>query len=366
MDQSVIEAIAKEKMKAMEETPPVPEFIPTPAPEPPPAEPAAKVTEPAPDPVKPDTPAPPVFDKKDYLRTLAQKAELGDFDDEEAVIGAIRNYREKASKAEENPYANEMLRKGNEYVKQGGDLGFFLQTQSIDVDGLKSNNPDELLFLHKKLTEGSQYGIDDETLRIVVENKYTIDTEKFDFEPADLAARKYERAKAIAEAERFLKDWKVQNEVPPAEIERQKQQRTLEQMAETYRAQLEQAMNGGEITVAGTPIKIEWKDDRGGIHPTAKKVKAAMENPDEFIMQTFSTDGKMFDPKRIRDVAYILSNLDNIGSIIANKGRSAGVEEIIDKVENPSTPGQDARPGSGAKTPYQQALEELAKRTYGR
>lgn len=364
MDPSVIEAIAREKMKDMVAENPEPAPDPTPAP--PPA-PVAQAPEPKAEPQPPATPEPPKpeFDSKTYLRTLAQKAELGDIEDEDRLVSEIRSYREKASKADENPFANEMVQKANEYVRQGGDMQFFLQTQSIDVDGLKSNNPDELLFLHKKLTEGQQYGIDDDTLRTVIEQKFTTDTEKYDIAPEDLATRKYERAKALSEAERYLKDWKVQNQVPQAEVERQKQQRAIEDMAAAYSAQLTEAMTGGEISINGQPIKIEWKDDKGNIHPTAKKVKEAMEDPQGFIMQTFSTDGKMFDAKRIRDVAYILSNLDNIGSILANKGRSAGVEDILDKVENPSTPGQDARPGDGGKTPYQRALEEFAKRQFG-
>jgi hypothetical protein len=303
------------------------------------------------------------FDTKAYLRSIAQKAELGvEPEDDETFVRTLSELREKARKADVDPFANDLMRRANEYVAGEGDINFFLQSQALDVDKLKADNPEELLFLHKKLTDGAETGIDDETLRTVVENKYTIDTDRFDIDPTDLATRKYERAKALSEAERFLKEWQVKNAVPPQEVERRKQEQAVEAQNRLYMERLEKSKGTGEITVAGEKISIPWKDDKGKAHPVAQKVLQAMEDPHGFIMSTFATDG-VLDPAKIRDAAYLLMEKDNIAGIFTRNGESRGIAEVVDRVENPSVPGGDGRPA--AKSREQRTREDIAKHFFG-
>lgn len=315
-------------------------------------------------PQTPATPAPEPFDSKKYVRSLSEKVGLGEIEDEDRFVQEFTSIREKAKKADEDPFANEVLKRANDYVKQGGDIGFFLQSQTVDFNKLKESNPDELLFLHRKITEGNL--LTDEEIRADLDYKYNVLVDEFadESEKRQAMLKGIDKKRALQEAERYLKDWQVQNAVPPAEAERQKREKQVEEQNRLYIQRLEESIGKGEITVGGKTIQMEWKDDKGNLHPTTKAVKEAMEDPHGFIMKTFATDG-VFDAAKIRNAAYILSNLDNIASILSNEARGAGVAEVVQQIENPSQPGQDARP-QGAKSAEQRALEEAAKIMFGR
>lgn len=285
-----------------------------------------------------------------YWKLASRKLEE-EVADEEEFVNRVKGYKERAV---QDPYdGDEFLKRLADYRKKGGDPKFFIETQTLDLDAMAKDNPDELLFLDLKLQKGDV--LSDSQIRRFIKNQYKTSTDDFDLTEDEAEMNEINKALAIKEAKVRLGEWKVQSAVPPSERQRQQEEAKLEAQTARYLERLRTINPEMGFEVEGKKYNLKVRD---------KDLKAA-ESPADFISQFLTPEGE-FDPIKIARANFILNGgYADLVKASAPEVASKGIKEVVQKIDNPSTKRTEKPSGRGSNNPYEDLLGGVAKDFFG-
>ena len=225
-------------------------------------------------------------------------------------------------------YASPFVAKFNEYVAKGGDPSTFLQTQSANYDEMP-----EVELVRKGLSEKYPDASPAE-LEALFEDTYTLDEELYDERQIMLAKMRLRN-----DASGFRSAFKSEQAqyAIPAPVQAQQAQ------ADQEAAQL-QAWGAATAPVltALSEVSIPY-GEAGETLTYALTDKSALAPVAQNVANVFTRWQNADGSSNLNKMFNELAILDNLPAIIAKgiaDGRSKGVETIVAKLENPSTPGE--------------------------
>jgi hypothetical protein len=235
-----------------------------------------------------------------------------------------------ALSAEVEPeFANDFMKKANEFVKQGGKASDFIRTQSVDYsemtaeqrikEQMKLDDPDASQ-AEIDLAFDDTYGIedpDDETEKLRMQRKLRL---------ADKEATK--------QLEAYKEKWTAIEE--PHKKPEEKNDKPSQEEIEALNAKWSQTVETSlenfseiEVTIGDNDVfKFAITDEAKG------KVKETTKNIASFLQRYVNEDGTENMAKLNRDMA-ILENLQSYTQSVATTYKSKGREELLAEIENP-------------------------------
>lgn len=175
---------------------------------------------------QPETPAAPVTTAAetttlpfDEMLSKHTEGKFKSWKDVEDIVGKLDATNNELNKLREaNPYANDLLKEANDYVKKGGDLNTFLRVKSIDRENLK---PVEKIALELQW----KYGLSPEDALLKVQSEYKIG-DNFSVDENERKLLDINLSIKAKDADAYINEHIQTNSTPPAERE------TAERMAQ--------------------------------------------------------------------------------------------------------------------------------------
>jgi len=260
--------------------------------------------------------------------------------------GKFKSYTdvEKAlEEAPENAFANEMVKKLNEYVKSGGEATDFLRTQTVDFS--KMNDLDAI----REVESMSDGGLTREEIEILLEEEYGYSEDATDREKT-LAKIKIKRAGENARKQllEYQQRWAVPK-VDKAEIEaanREESEKWQQELSTAVDSNPEMVFQLGDEEFKYTP-----SDDM------KKTVKDAYDLTK--FWTRYAKEGGGYDVNKFVQDMHFLNNRDDIIKSVFTFAKGKGTEEIVDDLKNPGFKGADVKDKDGKIKPLEEQVGDV-------
>lgn len=233
----------------------------------------------------------------------------------------------EAEKEPENPFANDLAKEFNDFIKSGGDVEKYLQYKFVDY-----KNMDDAQVVLQDLKE--QYpNLSDAEVQRKFNRTYKLNTEQYDEDEVedsktDLKANAYKaRQRLIDEQSKFS---------APLENKNQEQSQASEKEYEEFSQAVKGSLNNlNAIKVDDFEFKISQED---------KKALSEME-PD--INQLFIDDKGQFDVNKYNEARAKLANYDKAIKSAIEHGKSLQLKDVKQRRNNPQIEPEKQKPADG-------------------
>jgi hypothetical protein len=281
-------------------------------------------------------------DKKEKKKVLLDSddddAPNDDFDElvSKKTGGKYKSYADieaALETASENAFANEMVAKLNEYVKDGGNAEDFLKTQTTDFGKMSDI---QVIMEREAMLDGT---LTRDEIQLLIEDQFAVSEDATDREKT-LARIKIKKAAKAAREElgEYQKKWAV------PKTDRKTQEKLARQEAEKWKSELGEAVDKN----AEVAFKVGKEEFKFSPSDDAKEAVKSAHDLSKFFQRYATKDGGYDVNKFVRD-QYILNNIEDIISSAVVFAKGQGIEEFVDEMKNVDLDGKDKKKNSDGK-----------------
>jgi hypothetical protein len=234
--------------------------------------------------------------------------------------------------APEQAFANEMVAKLNEYVKNGGSANDFLKTQTVNFGEM---NDLDALREHAALFDST---LSREEIDLLIEDEYGLRPDASDTEKR-LAAIKMKKAGQVARRE--LQDYQKKWAVPQSTSEE------VQQAARAAAEKWQQELSGVVDLQQELAIKIGEEDFKFVPSSEAKEAVKKGHDLNKFWDRYKDGSERGYDLNKFVKDMFILNNFDDIIKSVAVFAKGQGADGLVDSMKNANFKPADHKDGKG-------------------